>query len=99
MRRWHSPREHAIMLRRWRQELANHDWEYGQDYPHCYLAPSSDAEKIDCHCAEGIGSMRKHTPYGCGRARCGICHWEKYYLPKARNNKLREAIAFELNNS
>lgn len=94
MRRWHSERE--LMLRRWRQELANHDFEYGQDYPHGYLAPPSDAAGIDCHCAQGIGSMRKRTAYGCGNPRCGICHFEKFYVPKARETKRREAIDFDL---
>ena len=96
MYRWHSPREQAIMYRRWRMELANHDWEYGADYPHCYLAPPGDAAGISCHCANGIGSMRKHTPYGCGRARCGLCHGEKIYAPKARQTKKRKEIEYEI---
>jgi hypothetical protein len=94
MKRWHS--EISLMTRRWRQELANHDFEYGQNYPHCYLAPPSDAKGISCHCAHGVGTMRKRTPYGCGNPRCGICHFSKYFVPKARANKKRKAINFEL---
>lgn len=96
MRRWHAERD--LMFRRWRQELANHSRRMGGDgdYPDEGLAPPSCAVDVDCHCANGIGTMRKIRPYGCGRARCHICHGDKLMAPKGRADR-RAAIAFELN--
>jgi hypothetical protein len=88
MYRWHA--EHNLMLRRWRQELATHN-----EARHCSLAPPSLAPAVDCHCAQGIGSMRKRRPFGCTKARCFLCHAEKF-LPKGRAAKKRAAIEFEL---
>lgn len=80
------------MLRRWRMELAKHSsgFSYGS------LAPPSAAEGVDCHCARGIGTMRKSKPFDCGNPQCCICHWEKYWLPKCRAERKRRAIRFEL---
>ena len=84
MRRWHA--ERALMLRRWKMEMEKHGYDWRN--------PPTDPNA--CHCAKGIGSTRKNRPYDCGRARCGCCHWEKFYDPKDRYNKRREAIAWEL---
>lgn len=96
MRRWAE--ERPLMLRRWRQELANHGrWHGGDgDYPWEGLAPPSCAADVDCHCANGIGTMRKNRPYGCSQPRCWLCHYDKFCVPKARANKKRAAVAFEL---
>lgn len=90
MRRWHE--DQALMTRRWRQELANHL----VDYNRCALAPPGDAHGIDCHCARGIGTMRKSRPYGCPNPRCWICHWDKWTAHSGRSNRRRAAIAFDL---
>lgn len=54
------------MLRRWRQELANHSYGpgFGGIYPYCSMAPPSLAVGISCHCARGKGTMRKQRPFG-----------------------------------
>lgn len=96
MRRWHAPRERALILRRWRLELADHGSEYDRPYPHCSLAPPDDADEIECHCSRGIGTMRKQRPYGCGNARCCICHPQKFVQPKRRAARRRAAIEHEL---
>jgi hypothetical protein len=49
-----------------------------------------------CRCLLGIGFVRKRRPYGCGKPRCLVCHGEKYLEPKARANKNRAAIDYEL---
>lgn len=99
MRRWHS--EMPLMRRRWRMELAKHGnsdpnskWCWGM--PLMALAPPSLAAQVDCHCAQGIGSMRKRKPLDCTNPRCGLCHFEKFFVPKAREQKKREAILFDL---
>lgn len=88
MKRWRS--ERALMLRRWRQEIAKHEGRHSGEAP---LPPSGDHL---CHCYRGAGFLRKRRPHGCGRPRCGICKWGKYYLPKARATKKHEAIRFDL---
>lgn len=45
---------------------------------------------------ENFGRWRKRKPLDCGRPRCFSCHSEKFYVPKARANKKRAAIEFEL---
>jgi hypothetical protein len=90
MRRWHSERN--LMIRRWRQELAKHN----NDLPFMALAPPSLAPETDCHCAHGIGSVRKRKPYDCGNPRCGVCHFEKFHVPKARQNVRQREIEFAL---
>ena len=87
MRRWHS--EHALMFRRWKQEMAIHGYDWRNP-------PDPKCDRNACHCAAGIGSMRKKAPLDCGKTRCGTCHGEKFYAPKARATKKRVAIAFEL---
>lgn len=96
MMRWHAERD--LMLRRWRMELGNHTGSFvgpvesaGKEW----LAPPAIACDVDCHCANGIGTMRKNRPYGCGRARCHICHGDKLMAPKGRADR-RAAIKFEL---
>ena len=86
MRRWHSERN--LMVRRWRQELAWHSDSYA------WIAPPSLAPAIDCHCARGIGTMRKRTPLGCNRPRCQLCHYEKLFPPD-RGSIRRRAIEFD----
>lgn len=84
MRRWHSPREHAIMFARWKMEMGDHGYDWRN--PPCDVSA--------CHCARGIGFMRKRAPRDCGTPRCEWCHsgkWEK----KARGRKLREVLRFE----
>jgi hypothetical protein len=87
MRRWHE--EHALMFRRWKQEMEIHGYDWRNP-------PDPKCDRNACHCAAGIGSQRKKKPLDCGRVRCGVCHGDKFYADKARANKKREAIEFEL---
>jgi hypothetical protein len=98
MRRWHA--EQDLMLRRWRKELAKHGdghphSKYHWGYPHDALASPSIACDVRCHCAAGIGTMRKNR-LDCGRPRCGLCHWDKFYEPKRRGATKRSAITLDL---
>lgn len=87
MRRWHSPREHTVMFRRWKQEMRLHGYDWRNP-------PDPKCDRHVCHCAAGIGSMRKRTPLDCGRARCMSCHSEKLLAPKGREDR-RRAIRAE----
>lgn len=91
------------MIRRWREEIAQHEQYQNRPgyrrYNHYDLAPVPPVlcgAEAPCHCYAGPGFMRKRTAFGCGNPRCGICHYEKFYLPKDRFNKRREAVLFEL---
>ena len=74
------------MFRRWREEMANHEYDW--------RGPPTG--KNACQCAQGIGSMRKRTPGGCRNPHCGVCHYGKFFVPKARANKLRAAVRYEI---
>ena len=87
MRRWHA--ERALMLHRWKMEMRKHGYDWRNP-------PDPKRDKWACHCASGIGSMRKMRPFDCGNPRCGLCHFEKFWVPKARATKKRAAIAYEL---
>lgn len=94
MRRWHT--EVELMSRRWRKELATHarhpnSWK--GSYPYEALAPASIACDVECHCANGMGTMRKQKLSGHHKA-CHMCNWEKYQ-PKDRLNKRTKSIEFE----
>jgi hypothetical protein len=82
MRRWHA--EVALMHRRWRIEMDAHGYDW--------RCPPTDPSA--CHCAQGVGSMRKRTPWGHSK-RCWLCKGPKY-MPKARATKNRREIEFEL---
>lgn len=84
MRRWHA--ETRLMFRRWKIEMGKHGYDWRD--------PPTDPDA--CHCAQGIGSMRKKRPYDCGNVRCGICHYSKYGTPKDRYNRRRRAIESEI---
>jgi len=92
MRRWHL--ERSLMLRRWREEVAKHEYP---GYPPCGLAPVPPQGDPDtCHCYRGMGVLRKRKPYDCGNSRCPVCHLDKFYYPKRRADRRRRAIALDL---
>lgn len=96
MKRWHEERN--LMLRRWREEIHNHAddrWQKGS-YRRAPIPPTVCNGDEPCHCFRGPGFMRKQRPHGCSRPRCGICHGDKHYGYKARANKKRAAIRFEM---
>jgi len=93
MKRWHE--EVPLMLRRWKQEMEIHGYDW-RNPPALSCEPSEQGCRGVCHCAAGIGSMRWKKPLDCGRARCGICHWERNYEPRRRGAKKRAAIDFEV---
>jgi len=93
MRRWHE--EHGLMLRRWKQEMDLHGYDW-RNPPKLSCVSDEQGVGGTCHCAAGIGSMRKRTPLDCGNPRCGTCHGEKFYAPKRRGAKRREAIQFDV---
>ena len=74
------------MLRRWQLESEKHRISSG---------PNAGTTEEACHCLRGPGFVRKRRPYGCSRPRCGVCHFEKFYVAKARERRKREAIQFE----
>jgi hypothetical protein len=97
------------MLRRWRLEIARHESPAAHVGGYAFAAlapiPPQDREVWEadlpgrlCHCYRGMGTMRKRT-LGCANPRCGLCHAEKFYAPKARSAKNRAAIAYELDDS
>jgi hypothetical protein len=86
VRRWHTERD--LMLRRWRFEIAIHEYPA---WPHGGLAPIPPVICDDsCHCYRGCGFFRDRHPLDCGRPRCGCCHAGKW--DRRRQNDLREAI-------
>ena len=92
MRRWHEERD--LMLRRWRVEIAKHEYFLWGRYSLAPIPPVS-CDEDDCHCYRGPGFLRKRKPYDCGRARCGICHLEKHYPGERRRRDEREAFNHE----
>lgn len=87
MRRWHE--ETPLMFRRWKFEMSLHGYDWRNP-------PDPKCDRNACHCAAGIGSMRKKAPLDCGKPKCGVCHSGKFYFRKARANKKRAVIQFEL---
>lgn len=48
----------------------------------------------NCHCGRGMGTMRKHRPYGsCPSKNCSYCHLERLI---ARRDRRRERYAARL---
>jgi hypothetical protein len=82
VKRWHEDRD--LMLTRMKLERAKHG-----------VGPDVRDASI-CHCLLGIGVVRKRKPYGCRRPRCGLCHPDKLFTPKARAATRRRAIDFDL---
>jgi len=80
MRRWHT--EVPLMLERWHVEKEHH------------RSPTTGLIESDCHCLRGAGYFRKRRPFDCGRPRCNVCHWGKWY--RRRQSEQSAAIAYEL---
>lgn len=93
MQRWHS--EVPLMLRRWKMEMQIHGYDW-RNPPKLSCEPSEQGVRAVCHCAAGIGALRWKKPYDCGKTKCGMCHYEKFYEPKRRAAKKREAIEYSL---
>lgn len=83
MRRWHQ--EQTLMFKRWKFEMNDH----GYDWRNPPMDPAA------CHCARGIGSMRKRTPRGHHRA-CLLCNYSKYLCNGERRREKYAAIREEL---
>jgi len=84
MQRWHSQREEAIMLKRWKHEMELHRYDW--------RCPPTDAKA--CHCARGKGSMRKRTPYTEHHAS-----WRSWWNESSRKrfrHQKHKAIEYEL---
>ena len=99
MRRWHVERE--IMLRRWRNEIADHGghsgWRLNGWTGNSWLeapVPPPACDLDTCHCFRGVGYFRKRKPFDCGSPQCGLCHYGKWI--HNRQNERRAAIEFEL---
>lgn len=100
MYRWHSERD--LMLRRWRLEIASHEYSSRQGRPgfrryalRMDQAPLPPVVCDDsCHCYLGPGFFRKRHPYDCGKTRCYWCHPEKLLVTK-RGSDRRAALRFE----
>jgi hypothetical protein len=43
-----------------------------------------------------MGSFRKMRPFGCGRARCKLCHFGKLFPERTRAEAKRAAVELEL---
>jgi hypothetical protein len=42
----------------------------------------------NCHCGEGMGTMRKHRPRESHpSSSCGLCRWERTYARQERRRK------------
>lgn len=72
MRRWRD--ELPIMLRRWRLELRQHGYDWG-DYAGPYLAGATICVR-SCHCEKGPGHYRKRRPLQHHHS-CDLCHYGK----------------------
>lgn len=97
MKRWHQ--EKARMLRRYRQELASHANEHNRHarrMPWMSLAPLGTATNISCHCARGIGTMRKHRPLVCERTRCSCKAWRGLDLTMLERRDRQEQLLSRL---
>lgn len=49
-----------------------------------------DAVSINCVCEFQIGRFRKRKPFGCGKARCLLCHYEKVFGIASVKDRIRE---------
>lgn len=86
MRRWHSERD--LMLRRWRFEIALHEW--GWSFGSLHPLPPVVCEG-SCHCYAGCGFFRNSHPLDCGRSNCGICHVKHVVYRAEKKRERREA--------
>ena len=84
MKRWHEERQ--VMFSRWKQEMDSHGYDW--------RCPPTDPSA--CHCARGIGAMRKIRPHGCRKTRCSLCHVPKGVYRGWKKRQKRAAIEFEL---
>lgn len=74
MRRWHS--EVALMTRRQNFEIVKH-------------GDRTTGETFQCHCLDGIGTMRKHRPNeSCGDT-CSLCDHHRFYKRVNRRQQRR----------
>ena len=45
---------------------------------------------VDCVCEFQAGRFRKRKAFGCGRARCLLCHFEKIFAIASVKDRVRE---------
>jgi hypothetical protein len=64
-----------------------------------YRVLSSISRFVDDGAAQGriAGRMRNHSPFDCGRTRCGVCHSEKRFgRPSHKHLSVDEAFQAQL---
>lgn len=90
MKRWH---EEAPMLKKWwlleLKKHEAHETTWIGKYPNAKWVVLTRAdfryvhgvrlEGTQCHCEQGVGSVRKKKPYGHGRNCWKYCKAEKYF--------------------
>ena len=75
----------AYLLKRWKHEMELHGYDWRN--------PPIDDPKA-CHCAKGIGSMRKQTPYmEHGKSWYG---WDNFYSRRRVRHQEHREILLEL---
>jgi hypothetical protein len=79
MKRWHE--EYLRTHREWKKHYLSHvkrNIEF-------VSVPGRDPYLVDCDCDQQKGRFRKRRAWGCGRARCQLCH--SYKFPKRKTSR------------
>lgn len=84
MRRWHLDKK--IALREWRKHRRKHvDQNKRSIVARVGIGMSPDV--VECRCDDQVGRFRKIDAFDCGRPRCGLCHYDKYYARESANRR------------
>ncbi len=89
MQRYHQ--EISITRRNWAEHRRNHV----RDNVSFRKIVGKSAYAVDCICDEQKGRFRKTDAYDCGKARCKICHGEKYPVRELTIQEINSLIKFK----
>jgi len=73
MKRWHE--DYRVTLREWKEHRRSH---VDDNINSSGSRVGKDPNEVDCSCDDQKGRFRKKDAWDCGKARCGICHGDKW---------------------
>lgn len=96
MKRWHE--DFPVAYREWKKHHRFHVERNVERNVLCDEDVCRDIWEVDCPCDTQVGRFRKRDAWDCGKARCFVCHCDKYpkrtetYQEWASQKKLEEGI-------
>src|SRR5271167_1252057 len=88
MKRWHE--DLHIIVRQWRKHRRMHV----ESNKTRFGFAGQDPYEVDCRCDDEISRFRKKDAYDCGKAKCKVCHADKFPWRRSTVQETTAEVSF-----